>query len=59
MAHYLYADTWNTVPLQVAIVKLKMDKDRKNILDRRAKGRAEVGVTSSFLALFLGILSLP
>merc|ERR1719213_1105404 len=24
-----------------ATVKLKMDKDRKNILDRRAKGRAE------------------
>jgi large subunit ribosomal protein L26e len=29
-------------PSKVAIVKLKMDKDRKNILDRRAKGRAEV-----------------
>jgi hypothetical protein len=27
--------------VQVAIVKLKMDKDRKKILDRRAKGRAE------------------
>ena len=26
---------------QVCIVKLKMDKDRKAILDRRAKGRAE------------------
>ncbi len=26
---------------QVCIVKLKMDKDRKNIIDRRAKGRAE------------------
>ena len=26
--------------LKVTIVKLKMDKDRKNILDRRAKGRA-------------------
>ena len=25
----------------MTIVKLKMDKDRKNILDRRAKGRAE------------------
>jgi len=25
----------------VTIVKLKMDKDRKNIIDRRAKGRAE------------------
>merc|ERR1712027_281217 len=25
---------------KVGIVKLKMDKDRKNILDRRAKGRA-------------------
>ena len=29
-------------PSKVAIVKLKMDKDRKAILDRRAKGRAEV-----------------
>merc|ERR1712066_624561 len=28
-------------PSKVCIVKLKMDKDRKNILDRRAKGRAE------------------
>merc|ERR1719290_593199 len=28
-------------PSKVTIVKLKMDKDRKNILDRRAKGRAE------------------
>eukprot|EP00096_Caligus_rogercresseyi_P006927 TRINITY_DN239_c0_g1_i1.p1 TRINITY_DN239_c0_g1~~TRINITY_DN239_c0_g1_i1.p1 ORF type:complete len:145 (-),score=54.92 TRINITY_DN239_c0_g1_i1:188-622(-) len=27
-------------PSKVAIVKLKMDKDRKKILDRRAKGRA-------------------
>ena len=27
--------------LQVCIVKLKMDKDRKSIIDRRAKGRAE------------------
>jgi len=27
-------------PSKVTIVKLKMDKDRKNILDRRAKGRA-------------------
>lgn len=26
---------------QVCIVKLKMDKDRKNIIDRRAKGRAD------------------
>merc|ERR1711872_400753 len=29
-------------PSKVHIVKLKMDKDRKAILDRRAKGRAEV-----------------
>merc|ERR1711915_12351 len=28
-------------PSKVMIVKLKMDKDRKNIIDRRAKGRAE------------------
>merc|ERR1711993_140463 len=28
-------------PSKVSIVKLKMDKDRKKILDRRAKGRAE------------------
>merc|ERR1712153_158721 len=28
-------------PSKVCIVKLKMDKDRKKILDRRAKGRAE------------------
>merc|ERR1712168_826367 len=28
-------------PSKVIIVKLKMDRDRKNILDRRAKGRAE------------------
>merc|ERR1739842_185429 len=28
-------------PSKVCVVKLKMDKDRKNILDRRAKGRAE------------------
>merc|ERR1712024_419107 len=28
-------------PSKVVIVKLKMDRDRKNILDRRAKGRAE------------------
>jgi large subunit ribosomal protein L26e len=28
-------------PSKVAIVKLKMDKDRKKILDRRAKGRLE------------------
>merc|ERR1719273_780304 len=28
-------------PSKVAIVKLKMDKDRKAILDRRAKGRAD------------------
>merc|ERR1712058_76437 len=28
-------------PSKAVIVKLKMDKDRKNILDRRAKGRAE------------------
>merc|ERR1711926_47117 len=28
-------------PSKVVIVKLKMDKDRKKILDRRAKGRAE------------------
>merc|ERR1711997_305151 len=28
-------------PSKVVIVKLKLDKDRKNILDRRAKGRAE------------------
>ena len=27
--------------LKVCIVKLKMEKDRKKILDRRAKGRAE------------------
>merc|ERR1712038_231799 len=27
-------------PSKVCIVKLKMDKDRKNIIDRRAKGRA-------------------
>ena len=27
-------------PSKVCIVKLKMDKDRKKILDRRAKGRA-------------------
>jgi ribosomal protein L24 len=26
-------------PSKVVIVKLKMDKDRKNILERRAKGR--------------------
>jgi len=25
--------------LQVVIVKLKIDKDRKNIIDRRSKGR--------------------
>ena len=29
------------VQFQVCIVKLKMDKDRKSIIDRRAKGRAE------------------
>merc|ERR1719431_2132113 len=29
-------------PSKVVIVKRKMDKDRKNILDRRAKGRAAV-----------------
>merc|ERR1712137_561011 len=29
-------------PSKVVIVKLKMDKDRKAIIDRRAKGRAEV-----------------
>nr|ALS05137.1 60S ribosomal protein L26 [Paracalanus parvus] len=28
-------------PSKVVIVKLKMDKDRKNILDRRVKGRGE------------------
>merc|ERR1711992_474006 len=28
-------------PSKVVIVKLKMDKDRKSIIDRRAKGRAE------------------
>merc|ERR1712006_30918 len=28
-------------PSKVCIVELKMDKDRKKILDRRAKGRAE------------------
>merc|ERR1712003_171556 len=28
-------------PSKVCIVKLKMDKDRKKIVDRRAKGRAE------------------
>merc|ERR1711951_2061 len=28
-------------PSKVTIVKLKMDKDRKAIIDRRAKGRAE------------------
>merc|ERR1712043_52746 len=28
-------------PSKVSIVKLRMDKDRKKILDRRAKGRAE------------------
>lgn len=28
------------VYLQCVIVKLKMDKDRKKIIDRRAKGRA-------------------
>merc|ERR1712027_191888 len=28
-------------PSKVCIVKLKMDKDRKSIIDRRAKGRAE------------------
>merc|ERR1712088_666323 len=28
-------------PSKVCIVKLKMDKDRKKIIDRRAKGRAE------------------
>merc|ERR1711894_626499 len=28
-------------PSKVVIVKLKMDKDRKDILDRRAKGRAD------------------
>ena len=28
-------------PSKVSIVKLKMDKDRKLIIDRRAKGRAE------------------
>ena len=30
-----------TLLFQVSIVKLKMDKDRKKIIDRRAKGRAE------------------
>merc|ERR1711976_9482 len=30
-----------TPPSKVCIVKLKMDKDRKKSLDRRAKGRAE------------------
>ena len=29
-------------PSKVAIVKLKMDKDRKNTLDRMAKDRAQV-----------------
>lgn len=29
-------------PSKVVIVKLKMDKDRKNILERRAKGRRDV-----------------
>jgi len=28
-------------PSKLVVVKLKMDKDRKAILDRRAKGRAE------------------
>merc|ERR1712203_727952 len=28
-------------PSKVCVVKLKMDKDRKKIIDRRAKGRAE------------------
>merc|ERR1711974_233124 len=31
----------NGATTKVGIVKLKMDKDRKAILDRRAKGRAE------------------
>lgn len=31
--------TFYCLSLQVVIVKLKMDKDRKNIIERRAKGR--------------------
>ena len=33
--------TLSLITFQVCIVKLKMDKDRKGIIDRRAKGRAE------------------
>ena len=38
---YLNSIIFSFANSQVCIVKLKMDKDRKNIIDRRAKGRAE------------------
>ena len=45
-------------PSKVAIVKLKMDKDRKAIIDRRAKGRAEVlGKDKGKFAFFLKLRS--
>jgi hypothetical protein len=34
-----YEDPKSFVLLQTVIVKLKMDKDRKKIIDRRSKGR--------------------
>merc|ERR1712185_525039 len=38
-------------PSKLVVVKLKMDKDRKAILDRRAKGRAEaLGMTRASTA---------
>lgn len=36
---YLFPIVYNKIFFQVVIVKLKMDKDRKKIIDRRAKGR--------------------
>lgn len=36
---YLWIFWFSRLSVQCCIVKLKMDKDRKNILERRGKGR--------------------
>jgi len=39
-SHWLFNTYFNFAFIQVCVVKLKMDKDRKKIIERRAAGRA-------------------
>lgn len=39
--HFLTFFYWSFSSLQVVITRLKLDKDRKKILERKAKSRAD------------------